>query len=232
LARDGIISAVTESIEHADPYEVLLRVDDRVELHRLEDGSVEVSATAPDGRVTRGPRLGPDVDLSHAFRAASERWAELEPDASLAARVRRSLDYFGYEPINERDWDALLATHAPDGVIVDRRPASLGEVNGRDAWVDLQRSQVDMTPDAHWRTGMIHALAPGFGTLSEVIVSGSTPDGFEFERAVAAIYMHGNAGAVVRMEIFSEDDLDAARSRFAELVEDARRAFDVEGRRE
>jgi hypothetical protein len=201
---------------------VLLRVDDRVELHRLDDGTLEVVAHLPAGDVRRGPTLPAAVDLSDALSFLARRWAELEPDPALARRARAMVSEMAYGPINDGDWDAVTARHDPDVVCVDHRPASLGVVEGRDRWIAMLRTAIEQAPDSNYRTGDLLALAPGFGTLTELHVSGTTTDGFEFERFVLVLYLYGPTGRIVRLEMFPAEDRAAAAARFDELVGAAR----------
>ena len=112
------------------------------------------------------------------------------------------------ETMTYGDLWALARRHASDVVAVDHRPASLGRIEGRDEWLTVLKMAFELTPDARYRTSDVYAVDPGFGNLSELVITGSTPEGFEIERRLIILYLLSATGPLARIEMFPADDLD------------------------
>ncbi|MGH7289558.1 MAG: nuclear transport factor 2 family protein, partial [Myxococcota bacterium] len=122
------------------------------------------------------------------------------------------------EAWNDHDRARMRAVLADDFVLVDRRLAGVGEVEGVDAYLDSPAALWALAPDVQLeprcvlvleRHGVV-TVTRSFGTLSE---------GGAFERYLAVVATVAR-GRVTRLELFETDHVDAALVRLAELRPD------------
>ena len=152
-------------------------------------------------------------DVDAAFEALDERFdaGEAAPFVQTRAARRRV-----GAAIAARDWDALAATFAPGFVSEDHRPAGVLHFGSGEEYVASVRSILELAPDAVLRT--YHVLALGVrGGLSVTGWSG-TREGGAFETNAVLVQSLAEDGRAQRFDMYSLDQLDAARTRYAELV--------------
>ena len=164
-----------------------------------------------DGRITASIGFDPD-DADAAYAELDERFAAGE------AREAEGIVRLGLRllPVwNGQNWDAVAALWETDGVFVDHRQLSPGEV-GLDELMAMIRNLAELIPDVRHRV----AAVPRFGRgiiLAEVVAHGTNTEGgrvdFHYLQIVCA-----PRGRYSRVERFELDRYDEAVARYEELV--------------
>ncbi len=113
-----------------------------------------------------------------------------------------------------RDWDTLASLLTPDCTFVDSRTAGWGLVD-RDAFVDYQRSVVELAPDAQLWTD--HARSRGNVHISTGRAFG-TRIGGPWEIAFVTVAVTQDDGRATHVETYELTDMARAQERFAELA--------------
>jgi tetratricopeptide (TPR) repeat protein len=119
------------------------------------------------------------------------------------------------EAIGARDWNRLRSVFVPDAVIEDHRLIGAGRLSV-DEWVAFVGAMVELRPDAVVRRH--HCLDINErGTLGISLWTGDdTAGGFEIPVVTSATIAAD--GRHTRIDVYSLDQLDQARARFAELT--------------
>jgi ketosteroid isomerase-like protein len=162
-------------------------------------------------------------DLDAAYAELDDRWAATS-QLPFIPMARELVDSY-----NTRDWIRFRATLTDDFVVDDHRPASLGRLEGPDAWIAALRPLTDLIPDSRWRVTHAHEIAPDL-VLCSLETGGTTPEGARVD-----ISTHGvvtlRDGLLASNEIFPFDRFDAAKARFEELRhQESTTAIDLENR--
>jgi ketosteroid isomerase-like protein len=117
--------------------------------------------------------------------------------------------------LDGRDWEAARACFAPDLVLVDHRPLSLGTLD-REQWIASLQATYELSVGLSW--DVFRALASSErGWVIGIRRLGSIPDGggrFENEFYTTTLVVDGR---IQRFEVFGEADAERAVARFAEL---------------
>jgi ketosteroid isomerase-like protein len=117
--------------------------------------------------------------------------------------------------LDDRNWEAARACFAPDLVLVDHRPLSLGTLD-REQWIASLQATYELSVDLTW--DVFRALAwSERGCVIGIRRLGNIPDGggpFENELYMTMLVVDG---LMQRYEIFGEADAERAVARFAEL---------------
>jgi hypothetical protein len=195
---------------------------------------------------TRGERLvlrrllfsgedqGPD-----AFEAELLGIVEIDSDERIAARLSFDADDLdaAFEELDTRylagesaahahTWSVIAGTYAafnrhglvPDWVSVDHRRGSPFASSDLNATIRASR---DLTPDLTIHIETVHRLS-AFGAVVTNMSVGTSDEGFAAEwRMVQLLTVDGDR--ITRLEIFDEDDIDAALAGFEELSRPAPR---------
>jgi DNA-binding SARP family transcriptional activator/ketosteroid isomerase-like protein len=165
--------------------------------------TLTVIETGSDGRIVSNIVFGPEETVS-ALDFLDDRYAD--EGYSGFATMRQSFD--------ARDWERFRSVFAPDCTIVDRRTAGWGEVD-RTAFVEYQRSIVELAPDANlW---IDHTRCRGDVAMSTGRAFG-TRDGAPWEIAFVTVGVGARTGVSRHFESYELGDFEAARHRFDELV--------------
>lgn len=152
-----------------------------------------------------------DDDLVSALGELEDRYVAGE-GAGDAVAIRASGRY--HRAFLERDFDAIEALLTPDFVVVDHRTLGFG-TQDRAGWLERDRSQVEVAPDA---VNVPRKLWVSGGVLLTCEDSyGSTTDGNRYEWPVHTVGTVDDAGHCDRIELFADEDFDAAVARFDEL---------------
>jgi hypothetical protein len=163
-----------------------------------------------DGLMHRQLVFDPD-DLNGALTELDERYIAGE-GAPYAMPMRNNM--LVNAAFNARDWPAMLMLYAPDIVVVDRRPASLGEFSGREILVHDVQGMVDVAPNIFMWTAA-NVPAP-YGGVSLMRATATTADGGEVEVVFYAVGVVHD-GVVTHLEYFPVDQVDTAIARSHEL---------------
>jgi ketosteroid isomerase-like protein len=157
-----------------------------------------------------------DLDAAYAELDARYVAGEAAPFPAVAAGGRAFV-----AAATARDWDALSALLAPDLVVDDHRPLGWGTLHGPVSLVDSWKALVELAPDVHVRVD--HAMVTHSVSLAVFTLLGTREGGaFEDERVV--VHQYDGNGRICRHEIYSLDQLDEARARFASRAANACRA--------
>jgi class 3 adenylate cyclase/tetratricopeptide (TPR) repeat protein/ketosteroid isomerase-like protein len=154
-----------------------------------------------------------DLDAAHAELDARYATGEAAPYARTwdkwAAHTRA---------IVERDWEQLASLFTSDLVIEDHRPIGPLVVRSRDEYVASCRALLDLRPDARLRVKHVLAL----DHRRALTVVGWEGSGAEGTFAISAVVVteYGADGLRRREDLYSLDQLDEARARFADLRPD------------
>ena len=116
---------------------------------------------------------------------------------------------------NNRDWDKLRAVLAEDLVVSDRRPASLGEMRGPDAWIDAIKVLIDLVPTLRTEVFAYRTMTSD-GFVAQMLNQGLSEDGASVETSfIAVVQIRGSV--ISHWAHFPVEDLDAALAHFVEL---------------
>jgi class 3 adenylate cyclase/tetratricopeptide (TPR) repeat protein len=145
-------------------------------------------------------------DLDTALQELDVWYLEREPRARTWLALAAAL--------NDRDWATIIELVASDAAIDDHRPVSLISVQGRDEMLASWQRLCAVTPDV--RLSTVHVEVRGPGALI-VHRWDASRDGAEFEADRIVVETLDEDDRVTRLEIYDQEDLDAARARLAEL---------------
>ncbi|HVE93454.1 MAG TPA: nuclear transport factor 2 family protein, partial [Acidimicrobiales bacterium] len=145
-----------------------------------------------------------DLDAAYAELDARYLAGEAAPFAETWATM---VEIFA--AYNARDSARFRGLLSDDIVDVDHRPASLGFTKGM--W--------SLVPDIAFRVVSVPALA-SHGAVMQVAGTGTSTSGMAAEWSLVQLALV-ESGLVTRVEIFPDDQLDAALARLAELDADA-----------
>ena len=150
-------------------------------------------------------------DRSAASVEGLARFAAGEAAGSAGATPLTALS----RALLDRDWEAVRACFAPDGVVVDHRPLSLGTLD-REPWIASLQAVDELGDGVVWEVFRVLVCSEQ-GFVKGVRRLGTIADGggpFENEVYVAALVADGR---IQRYEVFGEADAERAVARFAEL---------------
>jgi ketosteroid isomerase-like protein len=201
--------------------EVLATRGDRLVLERRSFGSgrgrfeVEilcVTEVDASGRISATWVFDPD-DIDPALGVLDARYGAGEgapyADVLAVGEAQR-------QALRRGDRAAYRALIADDVVLVDHRPASLGELHGVDAVLEALFAFAPLVKGLRPRLVAIHAIDVD-RTLVRASASGTSPDGGAIEMVHLRIQQHRD-GKVTRIELFAADALEDALARFDALA--------------
>jgi ketosteroid isomerase-like protein len=150
-------------------------------------------------------------DRSAASVEGLARFAAGEAAGSAGATPLTALS----RALLDRDWEAVRECFAPDLVVVDHRPLSLGTLD-REPWIASLQAVDELGDGVVWEVFRVLAcneqgFVKGVRRLG-TIAGGGGP--FENEVYAAALVADGR---IQRYEVFGEADAERAVARFAEL---------------
>ncbi len=169
-------------------------------------------ARARDGRTVVLEMFEPDDE-----EGMLARFEELRAEARLAT-TPIGRNYLAFlDDFTRRDWTAMRRLYRDDAIGIDHRNMGWSTVQGPDAFIDLLRGFVDVTPDGLQRVERILAMDDDLVAL-EIHGTGSTGDGGAAEFRVGHVTRLAD-GLRARVEFFDPDDDAGMLARFAELRE-------------
>jgi ketosteroid isomerase-like protein len=119
------------------------------------------------------------------------------------------------DALNSQDWGRLTGLYAPDLRFVDRRLIGWGELDGRDAFIEVLRGTLALGPDLHVDAELI-ALGRR-AVVGRFINRGHLAEGGgEFEIALLSLALVED-GQVTYFELFESTDTASALARFEEI---------------
>ncbi len=151
-------------------------------------------------------------DGDAAFAELDRRYLETDPPHADVWRVSVEMS----QAHDARDWERFGSVVAPDVVLVDRRPVSLGRVEGRDACVAALSAIADVIPDVRVRAPEIVAIS-ACALLSVLKLSGTNAEGGAVELPRHFSVLRIEDGVVRHIEMIPLDERDIALARFEEL---------------
>jgi hypothetical protein len=229
LDRDQFLALLrldTESYGQWLTREVLATRGDRLALVRYfarragenfgesESEWVNVIEVDEHGRRSAHVSFDPD-DLDAAYAELDRRYAAGEGAAiavtAFAERMQRlsEMHRAGGVP----DWEPFAALFAPDFVVHDHSPLGWGTLD-KPAYVESVKALYALAPDTRVRTD--HLWVSARATLGIHVVLG-TREGGAFEQQRVTVSEVDAQGRERRRDIYTLDQLDEARARFAEL---------------
>jgi hypothetical protein len=149
--------------------------------------------------------ISPD-DRRGAFDEMSARFASGEGADAPRTLIGRAF--------NDHDWETHRNCFAPDAMVHDRRPLSLGVVT-RDEYTESARAWAELAPDVGVEVLRIFA----WNRHGQVFLSrafGTVPDGGPFENFFVGFQIF-ERGRICRYDLHPADAADQALARFAEL---------------
>ncbi|MCW2561660.1 MAG: putative ATPase, partial [Mycobacterium sp.] len=192
-----------------------------------------VVATRGERLVLRRVLFSGEDQGSEAFEAELLGIVEIDADERIVARLSFEPDdrAAAFEELDTRylageaaahahTWSVIAATYAafnrhglvPDWVSVDHRRGSPFASNDLNATIRASR---DLTPDLSIHIETVHRLS-AFGAVVTNMSFGTSDEGFAAEwRMVQLLTVDGDR--ITRLEIFDEDDIDAALAGFDDL---------------
>jgi class 3 adenylate cyclase len=222
--RDGVFE-VAKSIIRAGATECRLPVlairGDRLALLHQEfsgaQGEVHTVAIArsDEAGLYLGATVFDETDLDAAFTMLDDEYADGDGDGA-AHPVAWTFSRAFVDAYNARDWDAISEGHAEAYAIVDHRPAGWGTV-GREQAVATLKAMVDLVPDVRMRIVAVLGLAR-HAALLLVDLTGLDDSGGDIELRFLSVGLGDADDRLLRIELFAEADLAAARARFEELT--------------
>jgi class 3 adenylate cyclase/tetratricopeptide (TPR) repeat protein len=163
-----------------------------------------------DGRICHYSVYDPE-GLQAAIEELDRRWLETDPDVPAdVIRTARSFE----AACRTGDLDAMQALQADDFVFTDHRPAALPKLDAQ-GFRDAMTALVDQIDDLALFDRQYHRVSRTrcLGTTHRL---GRTNDGGEVSWLEHALFTVVD-GHIREFELFTEDDLDAALSRFDTL---------------
>jgi len=218
--------------------EVLATLGDRHALHRVRmewsDDTLQPRSEPARGLagdvtydlllVSRTDRDGADLhddmfeaeQLALAVACLVERWADDELGGDDRARAMQWAEGWHYaETINAHDWERRESQLSNDIVLIDHRPATVGDLRGSAAVTDWERTAVEAADRISVQLLDILALTEN-ATLVRGVTTGSVHEGsFEIRSLIAASC--GPDGRFDRLEYFAEDHPAAAWAAFERM---------------
>jgi hypothetical protein len=192
---------------------------DRLALHRrVFEGSgrrevgpwevefLQVSEVDDHGDAVATVLFDPD-DLDAAYAELDDRYVAGE------AAFRHAKLFGALRGAVAGDWDAMASTLAPDFVVHDHSPLGWGTLD-RPAYVESVKALAALAPDSRIRTD--HLWLSDRGALGIHVVLG-TYEGGAYEQPRVTVSEFDADGRTRRRDIYTLDQLDEARARFAAL---------------
>jgi hypothetical protein len=151
-------------------------------------------------------------DLGAAHEELDQRYAvgEGAPFAATLEALARLLRL-----VAARDWDHFGSMFAAEFVLDDHRPLGWGTLHALADFVTLNRAMVELRPDAAFRIDHVLAVAEGSLLLVGGWAGSDESGAFEIRSVIA--WLLDADRRIRRIELFTIDQLDAARLRYAEL---------------
>ncbi len=184
-------------------------------------GDFEIDSLAlalyDDGRVTQF-EIFEGTDTQVAFARFEAIGTEAEPERLLSRgrpmAPRELMDRY-VASTNVQDWDALRELYAPDMRFVDHRLVGWGELEGRDAYLEIGRGMAALTLEMNTSA---ETLAAGRSAIvTRFVYTGRLVEGGgDFEIAGVALALVENEQCT-HFEIFEATDASAALERFEEI---------------
>lgn len=137
------------------------------------------------------------------------------PDAASAVSIVLAQNELFRTAWVNADWDVHQGVLTPDLEFVDHRPASLGPMHGRRAYIEATRVIREMFTEVESRVIEQHVVAP-FGSLAHTALRCTTIDGGEVEIETLNLNIY-RGEAICRIEFFPPDRLDDALRRIETL---------------
>lgn len=116
--------------------------------------------------------------------------------------------------INANDWDALRDLIAPDVHVVDRRPIGWGEIVGREGLMAAHESWNTISPEFQLSVQLLAAGPRAY--VGRYLFHGHAEHGVEWETELVILTVV-ESGQSKLVEMFPDDDADAALARFEEV---------------
>ena len=154
-----------------------------------------------------------DLDAAYAELDARYHAGEAAPHAAVARSMRAFHGAFV-----RRDWDALAALCAPDLIVNDHRRLGWEALHGPAAYVEALRTIVDLASDTKLRLDHVTMCERGYLVLT---VWEGTRDGGAYEAPSLMVAELDEQVRIRRFDQYDLDRLDAARARYAEVVDAA-----------
>jgi ketosteroid isomerase-like protein/tetratricopeptide (TPR) repeat protein len=149
-------------------------------------------------------------DLDAAYAELDARYAATDPEYARLKRFTVCTD--------ERDWDAVAASMAPDFVMHDHRPLGRETLHGGQAWIDTMRALVELAPDVRLRIDHFSHT----GSVALIVSTWvGTRDGGAFEDQKLIVSELDEGGRFRRMDQYELAQLDLARARFDALCRES-----------
>jgi DNA-binding SARP family transcriptional activator len=169
-------------------------------------GVVEIDA---DERIVTRIVFDPD-DIDAAYKELDARYlaGEAAPYAQTWQKVRDGLDAVNRHELPPMTWgEVAFADHRRVPFVPEDFARGMTEL-----W--------ELVPDARYRTKAVHAL-DSHGAVARLVIEGTDVHGNELQwaRTTLVAFTPGHA----KLEVYEEDDLDAALTRFEELRPQTRR---------
>jgi len=163
-------------------------------------------------RLTAVITFDPD-DRRAAAKELLERFARSDEGQRIPAAAREASG-----AINAHDLERLRAALSEHFLLDDHRRTGLGRLESADASVAATAALFERVPD--WRFEPLYFIAIAeHGLLVLTRALGTLADaGGELEQ-VYVLLSHEQAGRLVGLELFEPEDLERARTRFAELCD-------------
>ncbi len=166
-----------------------------------------------EGRIVKALLFDAD-DWDSAFAELDERFIAGEGRES-ANLVR--LSNLWTSALLERDWTAAEDLLTEEFVLVDHRLASLGEIRGRDAWLEAVRVHSDLIASGQSHAHIVtHHVLGSHGGVGQVLEGGVSAEGAEFEYSYLIVGLI-RGKQISRLEIFPFESRAEAIARFREL---------------
>lgn len=150
-------------------------------------------------------------DIDAAAAELDERFAARE-GRECASAIRSGSRALA--ALNAQEWSALRALLTDDFLLVDHRPARLGEL-GPDGWIASLQALGSLTTSFRYVARRNLALTPTL-VLSEIVTSGTTTDGAAIDIS-SFVLLEFRDEQICRNEVFPIDQADVALARFGEL---------------
>jgi len=160
-------------------------------------------------------------DVDDLDAAYAELDARFEAGEGAAHPVVVQVGRAFREALARRDWDAVLATCAPDLVCHNHRVLGWDTLHGAAAWVQLLQATAQLSPD--YRPRVDHSRICENGVLMYGQLYG-TRDGGAFEIPFVRVNQIAPGGLVLRIDLYDHEKSGAALARFAELAAPAETA--------
>jgi len=200
--------------------ELLATRGERLALSRvtLETGDAAAIESLFVSEVDRGGRgswiviFDPgDLDAAHQELDRCFAAGEGAPFAEALATLARLLRL-----VAARDWDHFGSLFAAGFVLEDHRPLGWGTLRALADFVAMNRAMVELRPDAAFRIDHVLAIAEGSLLLVGGWTGSDESGAFEIRSVIA--WLLDPDRRIRRIELFTLDQLDAARARHAELT--------------